>query len=271
MKERFDIQFFAEGDGSNGGNGGQIASADALPNLASLNAQMNAEHSRGTPRVDQNVQSNVKNTSQNVAAVSNTPGTVDNTGGMFDMIMGGSPEGQGTNQPNDTTATPAEGANAASGYQDFQIPEGLQYDRTLHDKFAAMASKLGLSQEQAQELVSGYASDLLRREDALLSVIKNRNQELLMELKDDPVLGRQNLPATATKVKAVIDRFGDRSIVEYMMEGHANDRRLIGFLARISDYFVERPAVSGAVSPINSERVSTPESVSKLMFPGMEG
>lgn len=83
------------------------------------------------------------------------------------------------------------GAPEEYDFKTIEMPEGIQFDNALADKFAPIAKKLNLSQEGANELVSLLAE---HQKEQL-----GNQQELIAEFK------RQELEATKIQYQKLLD------------------------------------------------------------------
>lgn len=78
--------------------------------------------------------------------------------------------------------TPDDGSGAPEGYEAFEVPEGVEIDQNLLDRFTPLAKELELSQENAQKLVGMYAEvaagQAAAAEEALLADVAKWEAEI---------------------------------------------------------------------------------------------
>ena len=139
-----------------------------------------------------------------------------------------------------------EGEGAPESYGDFEVPEGMQIDESMLEKVNPVFKDLNLTQEQAQKLVGVYAEAVQEATEAQQTAWAETVNGWLTELKDDKVLGGENLGENAGIAKRAIDMFGDDSLKTALDEtGMGNHPALFKFMHRIGNKIVDGKFVQG--------------------------
>jgi hypothetical protein len=125
-------------------------------------------------------------------------------------------------------------------YEDFSLPEGMEYDQASSDNFKAVAKELGLSQEAAQKLVS-FQTDLIKaQQEAQTNQMNSWRQESEKSIGKDGIeqanralaeftspefiqylndTGLGNHPALIKTFQKVYDKIGESSFVDNNSSG----------------------------------------------------
>jgi hypothetical protein len=86
------------------------------------------------------------------------------------------------------------------------------------------------------------------------------------EVKADPTIGGDKLPATLSAVNRLVSEYGDDKLVEaFALTGAGNNVHVIKFLNSVAGKLLEGGPVPGG-SPTNQE-----SSAAERMFPSMKG
>jgi len=111
--------------------------------------------------------------------------------------------------PADPAAKPAEGTEPKAGEKkegegppdEYKMPEGVTLDEAAATEFSVLAKDMGLSQEQAQKLVSLYAANQVKAADAYADQITKWGEET----KSDPEIGGDKLAENLAIAKRAVD------------------------------------------------------------------
>lgn len=124
---------------------------------------------------------------------------------------------------------------APETYADFQMPEGVELDKAAVSKFVPLAKELNLTQEQAQKVVSLYASEVLPAVVAQIADARvQQTQQWLEQSMADKVIGGAHFDANVAVAKKALDSFGTPELKAALDEtGLGNHPEVIRLLANI--------------------------------------
>lgn len=146
-----------------------------------------------------------------------------------------------------------EGEEEPVEYEDFTLPEGLTAEDPALVLFREEAAKLGLTQEQAQALVSKIGEQAVLNGKAQVDNWVQLNNDWTAEIKADPEMGGANFEPMRVNVGKLWDEFvgpensPDRQALakEALDFGWGNCPRLAKAIARIAASQTEGGHVSG--------------------------
>ncbi len=154
-------------------------------------------------------------------------------------------------------AKPAEApAITPTTFADFTLPEGYGKDDPLVSTFVGEASKLGLSQDAAQAIISKVGEQLTAQQKAVTDNWLAVNAEWQDKIKADADYGGSKLPATLANVGRLFDDFvGAANTPErqalnqaLLMTGAGNNPAVFRLLANVANALTEGRHVAGAPS-----------------------
>lgn len=157
-----------------------------------------------------------------------------------------------TKQTQETTKEPKEEPKkVAPEKYDLKVSEDSVLEPGLVEKIAAHAKQQGLSQEEAQALVT-------EREQAIATYVEERSQQWLKEVENDKEIGGTALKQNVELAARVVDRFGDPELkAELNKTGFGNHPKLVRLLTRIGKAMQEDQLVQpGAVPAAGRSRES---------------
>lgn len=173
-------------------------------------------------------------------------------------LLGGDDAGQETGEK--TTET---GQGAPAEYSAFELPEGVERDERMQTWFAGEAAKLGLSQEQAQGLVTSYAGAIEQAAAAQAQAWTEHQEALLQEVRNDPDIGGQRLPETERLVGRAINRMGWTPLRKVFRDyGVANHPEVVKALRQVGAMLSEDRVVNGQSMPAR-------KSAAEVLYPDM--
>ncbi len=147
------------------------------------------------------------------------------------------------------------------GYADFKLPEGITLDPKAIEAFKAVATKQGLSQETAQELVSFQAQSVKAEIDGRLAAVAQQSEAWAKESR--ALFGAAAELHFSHAAKA-IESFGTPKMREILTAvGLDNHPEFVAMFARVGAKLAEGQPVEGKTA--GNERVPT----EKLMFDKM--
>ena len=190
------------------------------------------------------------------AAPEGNDGQSKNTG--TENLLTGAKQSDGEGSEGNTGEKKAEGGDekskegekkeeaeqgAPEQYEEFQAPEGLNYDDQVIGAFKDVAKELNLSQKQAQHLLDKCAPVIAQCQ---IEQIKAVSDQWVDRTKADKEIGGTNWPRAASDIARVRDRFGvnadgkmDPDIAEFMSTPIGNHPGLLKLLARVGRAFGE--------------------------------
>ena len=162
-----------------------------------------------------------------------------------DLGMAGSEPGGFTPGP-DTSLDGLSPQSAPDMYDEFIIPEGMDYDHAAVDHYSPVLKKLNLTQEQAQELVDLRVRELQGMQSQFNQSMVQRNADWYSELSRDREFGGDKFDAHSLAVKRVLETFDpDRSFREDLQrQSLDNYPPLFKLLARMAPHFSEDTLVT---------------------------
>jgi hypothetical protein len=138
-------------------------------------------------------------------------------------------------------------------YIDFELPEGIAAEDATLASFREEAGKLGLTQEQAQALVTKIGAQAAVNARAQMDAWVKTNTDWQAEIKADPETGGDNFEPMRVNVARVFDDYcgpvgsADRTQLtrELLLTGAGNLPMLTKVMARIAAAHTEGGHVSG--------------------------
>lgn len=151
-------------------------------------------------------------------------------------------------------------------YGEFKAPEGMTLDKAALEGVTPMFQKLGLNQEQAQELVSYYANQVKAAGEANAKAWADTVKGWQTELKTDADYGGVHLEKTQSLAAKAIDAYGGKdapALREFMKTYGLGDHPAFArFLARAGRSVREDglPRAHGAAGEVRDARALYPNS-----------
>lgn len=173
--------------------------------------------------------------SQSVEDGSTEPSTI--AGGQRGQVDAG----------NDNTDIVPE--TAPEEYADFTLPEGVQVDNDLMDKFKDLAKEMNLTQENAQKFVDMQTATLKSSNDTQATKAKETVAKWRTELENDSEFGGSNFDANEKIVHHAVRTYGgdDIDVIERTLNqtGLGNFPPFVKMLWRIGQGIQEDNFESG--------------------------
>ena len=150
---------------------------------------------------------------------------------------------------------------APEKYADFTLPEGMAMDKTLAEKATAEFKALGLSQDQAQKLVTLQAESAKAYADAAMSEFTKQVDTWKQDTKKQ--YGEKYNDEVAVAAQA-INRFGSPELRAVLNEtGLGNHPELVKFFVQVGHAIKED-------NPVDGQRVAEKASDAEVFYPGMK-
>lgn len=136
-------------------------------------------------------------------------------------------------------------AGAPKEYEDFELPEGVQIDESQKERmstFKELAREMGLSQENAQKLVTMQAEALKAQGEAQA---QNR-VDLLNDAKKDSEIGGPKFAAAVESGNRALNEFGTPELKQIMKDtGWGNHVEMIRFMSKVGDLVKDDTVTTG--------------------------
>lgn len=150
--------------------------------------------------------------------------------------------------------------------EDITISEGLELSETARDEALAIINNRELSPKEQLQAFADLQGKLAKEaSDTISETWTNTQKEWQDEVKADPAIGGDKLPATLSAVNKLVTEYGDDKLIEvFAMTGAGNNVHVIKFLNSIAGKLLEGGIVS-ATSPTNQD-----SSAAERLFPSMK-
>lgn len=154
-----------------------------------------------------------------------------------------------------------------AGYTDFTLPEGVEPDVELQKSFAGVAKEMGLTQENAQKLVTLQSEHLLTVERAKQEAYEKVQKEWVEEIKADKEFGGEKFESreSINIANRPIKQYGTPELNKILEEsGLGNNPHLFRLMYKIG-------LAMGEDSSINSDQGGQEKkSVASKLYPSMK-
>lgn len=151
--------------------------------------------------------------------------------------------------------------------EDITLPEGLEVNETLRDEALALVNNRELSpKEQLQGLIDLQGRLAKEASEGISKTWEDTQKAWQDEVKADPTIGGDKLPATLASVNKLVTEYGDDKLIEaFALTGAGNNVHVIRFLNSIAGKLLE-----GSVVPATQPSNQAGDAASRL-FPSMKG
>ena len=137
-------------------------------------------------------------------------------------------------------------------YADFTLPEGMPADAALLESALPIFKELGLTQEQAQKLVTLEAERVQAGSQGQVDAFNQMTEKWQADAKSDSEFGGDKFDENVGVARAAIDKFGTPELKQLLSEhGVGNHPEVIRFMVRVGKLTVED--VPGAVTTPSSK------------------
>lgn len=193
-----------------------------------------------------------------IADADDQDGGNDGEGGDTDddgvALDGGTAEGQDNSGEGDDDGDESDGDDEDDpdvpetyDYSDVELPEGMQLDEAMVEAAEPVFRELGLSQDQANKLVSMYADQMQGQAEASAEAAKQLVSGWLTTAKADKEIGLNNWKGSVGAANAVIRKFGTPELVSEVMvgQGIGNHPEMVRLLSRIGAAMGDDKLITG--------------------------
>ncbi len=123
---------------------------------------------------------------------------------------------------------------APEEYTDFNMPEGMEVDKTMLETFSPLAKELNLSQENAQKLVDLQAKGVRDSVDAHVKDWADAMGKWQADTKADKDIGGERFDQTQVNVNLALKTFGNEKLSEMLeVTGVGNHVEFVRFFDKI--------------------------------------
>ena len=172
-------------------------------------------------------------------------------------------EGQSTEEKDesDSDADDDKPDGAPDEYEEFKVPEGMEFDKERAGKFSEVAKELDLTQDDAQKLVDFYSEAVKETAEAQATMWSETQADWRSRSENDEEFGGASFKENMAMAKKALQHFGGENIGDvvdgYGMGNHPDFIRLLYNVGKAmsEDNF----AVGGAQT--------TPTDRAKVLFP----
>lgn len=180
-----------------------------------------------------------------------------------------------TNEPGETLVTPPQDpvqkakdisddeakTGAPETYEDFDIPEGVEFDEAGLKEYVAVAKQLNLSQTDAQALISHEATRRADYVEAQISEWKAVQDEWVTSVKSDKEIGGPAYDQSLSNAKKFLTAYGTPELIQALNDtGMGNHPEFVRAFARAGKAMGEDNLTIGGIA-------QTSRSPEDILFP----
>ena len=157
----------------------------------------------------------------------------------------------------DTTQAAAEAINEAAiqppAYTDFTLPEGMEMDKGAIDAFIPIAQQLGLSQEDAQQIVNigvQMAESTTRQvKQQREQAIEKANEQWMKAIESDPEIGGEKLEENLTVANNFLNKYATPGFKKLLVDTNlGNNPDVIKTIWKIAQQYADDDLVIGGTA-----------------------
>lgn len=139
---------------------------------------------------------------------------------------------------------PAEPEFVPLTAEQFELPESIDPEGLA--PFLEAVNDAKLPAEAGQKFLSMFHEQVSAMAESQAKAWNETQEGWINEVKSDPEIGGDKLPAVLGEVAKVVDRYGSKELREFMdVSGAGNNPHVVKFLHSIAKAVNERPPVSG--------------------------
>ena len=186
------------------------------------------------------------------------PGT-DNSNPGEQQPPAGAESGQTNAQP---SAAPAQPQPTAEPDYSFEMPEGIELDKSGVEEFTAIAKELNLPADAAKKLVDLEVKRVQAQQQAHSALVESWAEQV----KADKELGGEKLQENLAVARKAIDEFGSPELKELLNStGLGNHPEVVKLAFKIGKAISEDGFVRG-----QPKAAATESDLAKSLFPSMK-
>jgi hypothetical protein len=193
----------------------------------------------------------------------------DNTDATTDQPTGAAQEGDETTlEGGDQAATGKQDGEGGEGSTPevpdtyaFNVPDGMEIDQAFADSVSPVFKELGLSQEQADKLVSAYAERMGAQQQSVTDAYQKQLDEWTTELKSDQEVGGDAFEQNAGIAAKAIKQFGSDELKALL------DETGIGSNPAMFKFALAVGKTLGEDEPGSGDAANQPSTIEDEMYP----
>ncbi len=176
---------------------------------------------------------------------SGKPDESDSTSSDEDALAGANDENQATSGKPDESKDGKEAVTpdksvAPESYSDFDLPDGIEMNKSYMDKVGPIFKELNLSQDQAQKLISAHVSHVQEGEAGRTEQVVQLHKDWLNEAKADKDIGGDNFDKSLKAANAAVNQFGSQDFKHLLrVTGLGNNKEIIRVFSKIGGLLKE--------------------------------
>jgi hypothetical protein len=152
-------------------------------------------------------------------------------------------------------------SNEITSYADFDMPDGMEIDAAMLEKFSPAMLEMGLTQEQAQSLATINAEMVQAGNIAQQETYSQQLESWITEAKADKVIGGDNWDESVAIAQSAVDTYGSPELTEVLDDyGVGSNPAMIKFMHQVGLTLKEDSLTNGG--PIR-----TPKDKSDILYP----
>ncbi len=166
-------------------------------------------------------------------------------GGENNQNTGGEQGDQSQNNGGDNTDS--NNSDAEVEYTNFDLPEGVELDKAALEKASPIFKDLGLSKDQAQQLVTYQAEQMQAIQQQQQEAFDQTLNDWSEQSKNDKEIGGDSFSKNVGVAKAALDKFGTPELTQILNDtGMGNHPEVIRMLFNVGKLTQEdNPGQSG--------------------------
>lgn len=156
-----------------------------------------------------------------------------------------------------------ESEGVPEAYEAFSMPEGFQLEGERLEKFHELAKSSNWSQEQAQEAIDYFTTNV---EESLRDKHAATVEAWAEDLKKDPEFGGQKYDTNLKTAAQAVNRFGGEPLIALLDELGIGNHPVLAktFLA------IGKATSEGGIDGLGSRADAAPKSLAERMYPGQK-
>lgn len=183
------------------------------------------------------------------------------------LLTGGEEEGatgeEGSDEGDDSSSEDDEAGKEGSNdvpetYADFTLPEGMEVDVLALDNATPIFKELGLTQDQAQQLVSFYAEQVQAGSQQQIDDFNQLMTDWKTQSKNDSEFGGEKFGENLKIAQSAISKYGTPGLKQLLEDhGVGNHPEMIRFMVKVGNTLKEDvPGEEGGATTPEQDRVT---------------
>ena len=154
------------------------------------------------------------------------------------LATAGTDANKGTGGKEDGNTSSDSGA--PESYSDFDLPDGVEMNKGYMDKMGPLYKEFGLTQEQAQKLITAQVGYVQEGEAGRTNQVEELHKSWLDEAKADKDIGGDNFDSTLKAANLAVNKFGGKEFKTLLRStGLGNHPEIIRVFSKIGSLLKE--------------------------------